>query len=140
MSIQWSFDEKSVQKIFNKSISGGFKSKSEAKKHINIAIKALSCSNCGNKRLDGGNLLVDITKTHLYDQKESKGIFGSKLVDKFDRTVFIISDPYLASGGFFGGSGWIKCRNCGEKSSGFNAFWGQWANNLKDAYNRGDFR
>lgn len=140
MSIQWRFEEKPVQKLFNRNVSEGFKSKAEAKKHINSAIKGFSCSNCGNRRLDGGNILVDITKTHLYNQKEARGIFGYKVVDKFESTVFIISDPYLASGGFFGGGGWIKCGSCGEKSSGFNTFWGQWAENLKDGYNRGDFR
>ncbi len=140
MGIDWRFEEKPVQKLFNYASNEGFRSKSAAKKHINSALKSFSCSNCGNRRLNGANVLVDTTKTHLYLQKEKKGVFGMKIVDKFDRTVFFISDPYLATGGFFGGKGWIKCNSCGQKSSGFNSFWGQWAANLKDAYNRGDFR
>lgn len=140
MSIQWRFEDKQTQKLYNYASREGFRSKSDAKKHINKALKSFFCSNCGNRRLSGANVLVDITKTHLYQQEEKKSVFGSKIVDKFDRTVFIISDPYLASGGFFGGSGRIECNSCKKKSSGFNSFWGQWAANLKDAYNRGDFR
>lgn len=143
MSITWEFNEKTAQKLYNSNGSGGFSSKKEAKKYIKNTLANVSCPACGNRRMNGSGLIVDITKTKIYRQENKKGLMGSKVKDKFERTVYLISEPYLAPKKFLMGGGHIKCYNCGDTtkvSSGSRGFFSQWGKNLKDGWDRGDFK
>lgn len=143
MSISWEFNEKPEQKLYNSDGSGGFSSKKDAKNYIKSKLSEVSCPACGNRRMDGSGLIVDITKTKIYRQENKKGLIGSKVKDKYEKTVFLISEPYLAPKKFLSGGGYIKCNNCGDTtkaSGGSGGFFSQWGKNLRDGWERGDFR
>jgi transcription elongation factor Elf1 len=137
MSISWEFKELEKRKQFN-SEPDGFLSKGDAKSHVKENLANLSCSSCGNRKLDGQGVLINITRVDVYDQFEKKGLFGTSIKEKFRKTVFVVDDPQLKEGGFFGGGGFIKCMKCGNKAKAFNSFWGQWAKNIGDAHKRGE--
>lgn len=139
-SIEWRFEEKDSQKLYNTTSRSGFSSKKQAKASVDSALAAFCCPHCGNKKVKGYGVIVDITKTYLYSQKETSGFFGKSIKESLDATVYRIGDPYLKKGGFLSSSGYLTCPSCDWKEKGFNAFWGQWAKNLREGYDRGDFR
>jgi predicted RNA-binding Zn-ribbon protein involved in translation (DUF1610 family) len=106
-SIEWRFEEKASQKLYNTTSRSGFSSKKLAKESVNSALSAFSCPSCGNKKVKGYGAIVDITKTYLYSKNEVSGFFGKSIKESLDATVYRISDPYLKKGGFLSGSGYL---------------------------------
>lgn len=142
MSINWDWEEAAREKLFGSQAyetNMDFESKSKAKEAINTFLASYECKGCGSHDLSGGNILIEVTPISLFREVKKKGFFGGeKWVEEHWKDTWRVGNMVLKSGGVFGGAGYIKCNKCKNKA-GAGGFWGQWAANIGEAKQRGDF-
>jgi ribosomal protein L37AE/L43A len=126
MSISWSWEtEKSLEFYGDqaKETDLDFDSKSKAEKFANQYFENYHCPNCGFHQVDGANIKVEISYVKLFKYETKKGFFGgTKTVTKHWKSVHRVGRMIFIKGGFFGGTGYLKCPKCDWRQEG-DSFW-----------------